>query len=193
MLLKNKPLILASASPRRSELLKLAGIEFEVRPVEVDENLLPAETPEAHVLRLAQAKATAAQKEFPSNFVLAADTIVTLDSVIMGKPKDKADAASMLEKLSGRSHQVMTGYCLANQQAEICELDFANTEVWFRTLTPSEIDRYVDSGEPMDKAGAYAIQGFAAGMVKKINGSYTNVVGLPLSEVVELLKRYFSI
>ena len=180
--------ILASASPRRKVLLALTGASFEVRPTPVDETLWPGETPQAHVERLARAKAAWCADRAPQAWVLAADTVVVLGNEIMGKPEDEAEAARMLGRLSGRVHEVFTGYCLTNREGSEETWASARTEVEFRTLTAHDVESYVLSREPLGKAGAYAIQGRGAGLIRRIAGSYTNVVGLPLAEVIELLR-----
>jgi len=172
-------LVLASASPRRRELLALLGLEFSVRPVDLDERALAGEAPAAHVRRLAREKAAAAAGE--GELVLAADTVVAVDGEILGKPSDAAEARRMLARLSGRTHEVFTGVALRQGGAAPREaVAVARTAVRFAALTGAEIDWYVASGEPFDKAGAYAIQGLGALLVEEIEGNYTNVVGLPL-------------
>ncbi len=171
-------LVLASQSPRRSELLRSAGFEFTVRAKEVDESLLEDEEPEAYVQRLAQNKSIAVAAE-PGELVLAADTVVVIDGEILGKPRDAEDATRMLRLLEGRRHEVMTGIALRAGDQEVT--DWSVTRVWMTPMGNAEIADYVASGEPMDKAGAYAIQGLAARYVDKIEGSYTNVVGLPVA------------
>ncbi|MCF7849227.1 MAG: Maf family protein [Kiritimatiellales bacterium] len=178
-----KELILASRSPRRKELLESMGLAFTVRVPAVDETPLPGEGPEAHAERLACAKARAT--ESGERTVIAADTIVVLGTRILGKPESGSQACDMLESLSGQTHRVITGVCIRNNRKEY--VFSVSTEVAFRTLERTEIEAYVASGEPMDKAGAYAIQGGAAGMVRAVNGSYTNVVGLPLCELSQAL------
>jgi septum formation protein len=180
-------LILASASPRRQEILSSAGIEFEIFPTEVDESVAGRESPEKHVLRLARMKAVEGTKRKEEQWVLAADTIVVIDGKILGKPRDLRDAAKMLRLLSGRDHRVITGYCILRGSSRKSREGAVVTRVRFKALSPEEIRWYLDTGEPFDKAGAYAIQGKAAFMIKEIHGSYTNVVGLPLTEVVEAL------
>lgn len=176
-----KSLVLASSSPRRSEILAAAGIPFVKRPPEgVDETLLPGESATGYVVRLAVEKARATRRS-DGEVVLAADTCVVLDEEILGKPAGPDDAARMLDRLQGRPHQVITGICLAGDGFEIGDL--ACTTVRFSPLTPSEIDEYVRSGEPMDKAGAYGIQGLASRFVERIDGCYFNVMGLPVSLV----------
>lgn len=173
-------LVLASQSPRRAEILRQAGIPFVVRAVPVDETPIPAETPEDYVRRLAEAKARAVPAD-ASEIVLAADTTVVVDREILGKPVDAADARRMLALLSGRRHEVMTGICLCRGEKQIC--DYAVTAVWFAPMSAREIDDYVASGEPMDKAGAYAAQGAASKFIPRIEGCYFNVVGLPIALV----------
>jgi len=179
-------LVLASQSPRRSEILRQAGIPFTVRPVEVDETPLAGESPRVYVERLALAKALAAPAT-PQETVLAADTTVTIEGALLAKPADAADARRMLELLSGRRHDVLTGICLRKGESLI--RDCASTAVWFQPLSAKEIDEYVASGEPADKAGAYAIQGLASKFVERIEGCYFNVMGLPVSLVYRCLAR----
>jgi len=175
-------LILASQSPRRAELLTAAGYEFDVIPADVDESIHPGEEPETYARRVAAAKAQAVRPRSHGRPVLAADTVVVIDGHILGKPADAADARRMLRMLSGRLHEVLTAVTLdAVTQVE-------RTTVEFATLTDEEVAWYVSSGEPMDKAGAYAIQGLASRFVIRIDGSYSNVVGLPMARVYELLK-----
>jgi len=179
-------LVLASQSPRRSEILRQAGIPFIVRPVDVDETPLAGEAARAYVERLALAKALAVTAT-PGETVLAADTTVTIDGELLGKPADAADARRMLSLLSGRRHEVLTGICLRHGDTTIS--DCAITAVWFQTLSGDEIDAYVASGEPEGKAGAYAIQGLASKFVARIEGCYFNVMGLPVSLVYRQLSR----
>ena len=189
-------LILASQSPRRRELLTQAGYSFEVRPAHIPEEPLAGENPIAYVTRLAREKAEAVFREVTADArlnaeseilaVLGADTTVTLDDTILGKPEDAADAARMLKMLSGRTHRVMTGVALAT--AEGVEVAAEVTAVRFLTLSEEEIAGYVATGEPMDKAGAYAIQGYAARWIPRIEGCYFNVVGLPLALATALLE-----
>jgi septum formation protein len=181
-------LILASSSPRRRELLENAGFKFDVTPSTVPEQCLPGEAPEVFVRRLAAAKALqVAASAPPGSLVLGADTVVVVDADILGKPADAEDAARMLRILSGRSHRVLTGVCVAEAPDRIHAVKLCNTEVWFRDLGEAEIRAYVGSGEPLDKAGAYGIQGIASRFVTRIDGSYSNVVGLPVSLVDRLL------
>ncbi|MFH1135211.1 MAG: Maf family protein [Pseudomonadota bacterium] len=186
----HEPFILASSSPRRKELLDQAGLEFQVIPAEVDEAALEGETPEAYVRRLARTKAEKIGRGFSERLILAADTIVVLESEIMGKPEDREDAARMLTKLSGRVHRVITAYCLFRPDLNRMVEDQESTLVEFRKLSPAEIRGYIGSGEPMDKAGAYAIQGGGGSLTRRIEGSYTNVIGLPLAEVLERMRDF---
>jgi septum formation protein len=179
------PIILASASPRRRELLATLGVDFTVRVPEVDELLNPDEAPRCFAERLAREKAAAV---VPDGVVIAADTIVVYAGKILGKPSDAAEARGMLSALSGRIHEVITGVCVAG--ATRVEVFSVVTRVEFRRLTGTEIAEYVATGEPMDKAGSYAIQGGAAPMIRAIEGSYTNVVGLPLCELYEVLVSF---
>lgn len=184
------PFILASASPRRAELLRAAGFDFEVAPANADETVHAGESPEQYVLRVAEAKARTVHARHPGRLVLAADTIVLIDGHILGKPVDGADAAVMLRRLSGRRHQVMTGIAVADGQPPgSLATRVVVTDVDFAPLTDEEIRWYVASGEPSDKAGAYAVQGLAARFVTRIEGSYSNVVGLPLAAVYQMLKE----
>ena len=182
-------IILASASPRRSELLESAGIAFEVVPGEIDETPLPGELPADHVQRLSREKVVDVAERTEGRYFIGADTIVVCDGEIMGKPKDGADAFRMLRKLSGGPHEVITGFTVYDKIRDGFLTAAVVTKVYFKSLSDEEIDTYIATGCPFDKAGAYAIQGGAAYMVRKIDGSYSNVVGLPLCEVVEALQR----
>ena len=179
-------LVLASQSPRRRDLLDAAGIACDVRAVDVDERRHAGETPDVFAERLAREKASAGARLFPDRTVLGADTIVVVDDEVLGKPRDAADAVRMLALLSGRSHEVLTGVAIAHAGRVHSAVD--RTRVWFSVLSDTEIEAYVASGEPLDKAGAYAIQGLASRFIPRIDGSYANVVGLPVTTVVELLK-----
>lgn len=182
-------LVLASASPRRADLLKLAGLDFEVQAADVDETPLPGEDPDALVCRLSRSKAEAASALHPGSTILAADTVVVFDGDIFGKPESSVQAIEMLSHLSGDMHEVMTGFTILRPGGEgVTEL--VVTAVSFRRLSAAEIHDYVVSGSPMDKAGAYGIQEGAAGFVSRIEGSYTNVVGLPLAEVLQSLAKF---
>jgi septum formation protein len=181
-------LILASASPRRADLLAAAGFQFDVDPVEIDESVLPGERPDAYVWRLALAKGRERVRRNPGTLVLGADTAVVVDDRILGKPQDAADAENMLRTLSGRAHDVLTGVALCTDDREAGEV--VCTRVRFLQLAPAEIAWYVASGEPGDKAGAYAVQGLASRFVESIDGSYSNVVGLPVATVYRLLREF---
>lgn len=179
--------ILASSSPRRKELLGSTGIDFKIAKPDCDESLVPGEAVEKMVSRLSIEKAQNIAERYPASWILAADTTVYIDGEILGKPSDSAEAFSMLKKISGRPHQVWGGITLMHQAKNISITQTHCTEVIMRKLSDNEIEEFIKTGEPMDKAGAYAIQGIGAGLVSKIAGSYTNVVGLNLSAVIELL------
>ncbi|MDQ7784500.1 MAG: Maf family protein [Desulfomonilaceae bacterium] len=182
-------LILASSSPRRRDLLEGLGIRFQVVPSTVEEDARNGETPEAQVSRLAKAKAEDVMDQFPGIWVLGADTIVVIDERILGKPRDPQEAKSMLAMLAARTHEVYTGYALVNSHfPEKRRVRHVRSGVRIRELCEEEIEGYVMTGEPMDKAGAYAIQGIGSGIVERVDGSYTNVVGLPLCEVARDFK-----
>jgi septum formation protein len=187
-------LILASASPRRRDLLSQAGYSFAIQVSSVPESRQPGEDAIRFTTRLAREKAEAVFAQRPSSaaepwIVLGADTVVVCDGEVMGKPTDNADAARMLLRLSGRTHQVVTGVAAVwGSSSPAVELAAELTQVTMRTLSPEEVARYVASGEPMDKAGAYAIQGYAARWIPRISGCYFNVVGLPLALVASLLE-----
>jgi septum formation protein len=182
-------LILASKSPRRRYLLKQAGVAFTVIPSSFDEATIPQTFPADYVRVLAQAKAMAVSQQYPRSWVIGADTIVVVDDIILGKPESRAQARSMLTMLSGRIHRVLTGFSLCCLSQNRIHAQVVSTDVGFKTLTPDEIEWYVHTSEPFDKAGAYAAQGLGAFMIKHIHGSYSNVVGLPVCEVVESLVR----
>jgi len=179
-------LILASQSPRRRELLAAAGIPFEVRAVGVSEEVLPGEKPRDHVRRLALAKASVVPRSNDDDVVLGADTVVVVEERILGKPKDAADGKRMLEALSGREHLVVTGVALLHSGGAV--IDDRETRVSVVPLSDEEIDTYLASGEPDDKAGAYAIQGLASKFIDRIEGDYANVVGLPVALVYRHLR-----
>jgi septum formation protein len=191
-------LILASASPRRAELLRAAGYTFETLAVDVDERVRPGESPPDYVRRLAQEKSAraseagsscgptrSAQQMSSLPVVIGADTAVVVDGDILGKPADATEARRMLERLSGRSHLVLTGVSVRSASVEASAVD--ETEVWFAELTSAQIEWHVGSGEGRDKAGGYAIQGLASRFIPRIDGSYSNVVGLPVSRLTRLL------
>lgn len=194
------PLILASASKRRKALLRGAGVPFQVIPAQTDETLLPDEVPSVAVVRLAEAKASAVAGQYSDAFVLAADTLVVLEHEsqtelgtstafkVLGKPNSEADAQAMLKDLQGRSHTVITGFCLMRADDAYCVCRVVETKVRLKQLSDEIIARYVATGEPFDKAGSYAIQGIMGNFVDAIDGSYSNVVGLPMSQVLSELE-----
>lgn len=183
-------IVLASASPRRLELLELAGISFRVAPADIPETPFPGEAAIPHALRLAEEKArAAAAREWSGRWFIGADTIVVLDGRIMGKPCDEQEAFRMLSELSGKTHEVVTAYGVFDRVSGICTTRAVCTQVMFKQLSAEEITGYVSTGCPLDKAGAYAIQGGAAHFVREIHGSYTNVVGLPTCELLETLQQ----
>jgi septum formation protein len=201
MSLGDHRIYLASRSPRRRELLKQIGVSFESlllredmrRGADIDESPLPDESPGVHALRIARAKAgfalqQIAQRGLPQRPVLAADTTVVFDDLIIGKPADGQHAARILRALSGREHQVLTAVALALR--EQIETQISVSSVWFREIADAEIRRYVAGGEPLDKAGAYAVQGRAAAFITRIEGSYSGIMGLPLAETADLLQRF---
>jgi septum formation protein len=181
-------LILASASPRRQELLRSARIPFRVHPADIDENPQPGESAPSCAERLAREKALAVCRRYPNDFVLGADTIVVVDEIILGKPCDENDAARMLRLLSGRTHRVITGVCLAAPVTVHISAS-ETTLVTMSAISDEEIRAYVATGEPMDKAGAYAIQGIASRWIPRIEGDYSNVVGLPVARVYAMLRQ----
>ncbi len=183
--LSTVPVILASGSPRRRDLLDLIGVAHEVRAADVDESYAPGEQPEAHAERLARAKAEAAAAGSRESLVIGADTIVVIDGKVLGKPRDADDAARMLRMLSGRRHVVMTAVAVTYQGTTVSNIE--RVSVTFRELGEDEIARYIATGEPMDKAGAYGIQGYGATIVRRIEGDYFAVMGLSLVRLVELL------
>lgn len=180
-------LVLASASPRRQELLRNAGIAFDVQPADIPEDPLPGETAKNCAERLAREKAQAIAQKRPGAAVLGADTVVVVDDQTLGKPVDASDAARMLGLLSGRVHQVITGVCLL--AGGNCSVASETTSVTMSEISADEISGYIASGEPMDKAGAYAIQGIAARWIPRIEGDYSNVVGLPVALVFRMLRH----
>ncbi|MGH7889877.1 MAG: Maf family protein [Thermodesulfobacteriota bacterium] len=184
------PLILASSSPRRKELLERLGIEFEVIPSLIDEVHHAGESPEDFTLRVSSDKALYVAAGLNSDsVVIGADTIVVIDGEILGKPRDAEDAKSMLGKISGREHRVITGFSIVKPKDQILHREHVESRVKIKTLAPWEIEGYIKTREPMDKAGAYGAQGIGAFMIEQIQGSYTNVVGLPLSQMVDVLTR----
>lgn len=187
---KSPPIILASNSPRRKQLLRQIGLVFTSDPADVDESVLTGESPETYAVRVALDKARVAAKRAGEGIIIAADTIVVLDDMILGKPTDRRDAERMLVVLSGKMHRVITGLALMDASTGRSLTRTAITKVWFRRLSLGEIESYVATGEPLDKAGAYGIQEKGALLVEKIEGCYFNVVGLPLSLLGEMLREF---
>ena len=180
------PIILASASPRRRDLLQNLGLTFDIIPADIDETPLEGETPEALVSRLSTLKAAVIAATHPDALVIAADTVVILEGDVLNKPKDSEENKRFIERLSGRTHRVYTGH--AAQRGEEVAVCVISTEVRFRDLSEREVDWYVATGEGMDKAGGYAIQGYGAALVREIHGCYFNVVGLSVANLAELVK-----
>jgi septum formation protein len=178
--------ILASASPRRRDLLTLVGVPHEVRPADIDEAYLPGEMPHAHAERLAREKAIVIAASAPDAVTIGSDTIVVIDGQVLGKPRDRVQAREMLRQLSGRTHEVMTGVAASWHGRTVSGVETVHVE--FRTLADETIEAYIDTGEPMDKAGAYGIQGYGATIVSKVNGDYFAVMGLPLNRLMRQLE-----
>lgn len=184
-----EPLVLASQSPRRKELLEVLGVPFTIIVPQVDETPLTGEPPDVYVVRVAREKGLAVALQRPDTRVLASDTVVTIDGEILGKPRDREDAVQMLAKLSGREHEVLTAVCLIDPVHRKTREGLDRTKVWFKPMSRAQILDYVERENVMDKAGAYAIQGFASVYIPKIEGSYSNVMGLPLALVWDLLSK----
>jgi septum formation protein len=180
-------IILASQSPRRKYLLEQAGLTFTVIPSSFDESTVTLATPEEFVRTLAESKADEIAIAHPDSWVIGADTIVLIDGKVLGKPASRSEASKMLQRLSGRTHRVLTGYCICCRSRYKHFTETIQTDVLFKKLSNEEIEWYIHTTEPFDKAGAYAIQGLGTFLVKSINGSYTNVVGLPVCEVITYL------
>lgn len=183
-------LVLASASPRRAELLSLLGLRFDVRPAAVDESPRPGEAAEALAERLARDKALAVTPPAGPSLVVAADTVVVLDGALLGKPRDVPEAARFVGRLAGRTHEVMTGLAVRATPEETIVSEVVRSRVTFAPMRPAEIDWYARSGEGLDKAGAYALQGIGAVFVQSVEGSYTNVIGLPMERLYPSLVRF---
>ena len=181
--------ILASASPRRRELLTSIGLDFEVIPSDVPEVRQEGEAPEEYVARLSRDKARALAVQYPAQWVIAADTTVLLGEQLLEKPVDQKDAARMLETIAGKTHVVYTGVTLEHAETAYRDTRVAESEVRMLPLSPGEIEWYVATGEPLDKAGAYAVQGIGAMFIDSIHGSYTNVVGLPLATLFQMMRK----
>jgi septum formation protein len=182
-------LVLASGSPRRRELLQSAGLEFQVVISAVREELRPGEGPRDYVTRLAAEKASEVAIRHPRSWVIAADTTVCLDEHILEKPRDREDAIRILSMLAGKEHVVFTGLTLCHGASGYCDVRVCTSRVRMARLSRAEIEWYVDTGEPMDKAGAYAVQGIGAMFVESIDGNYSNVVGLPLSMLFDMMRK----
>ena len=182
-------IILASKSPRRRYLLKQAGLSFRVIPSSIDETSAAISSPETYVRLLSEAKANDVAEKYPDKWVIGADTIVLQEGTILGKPRSQTEARTMIKRLSGQTHQVLTGYTICCKAKSRSFSETIKTDVLFKNLTDEEIEWYIHTKEPFDKAGAYAIQGLGTFLVKSINGSYTNVVGLPVCEVIEYLLK----
>jgi len=182
-------LVLASGSPRRRELLSSIGLMFETLPSECEENILPGEKPREIVERLAVAKASEVAGKRPGAWIIGADTIVVIDERILGKPRDKIEARQMLASIQGRSHEVWGGFSLLNREKRVSHVESHCSRVEIAAISPHLIAEYVETGEPLDKAGAYAIQGIGASLVAQVEGSYSNVVGLNLWALIEALKK----
>ncbi|OQY58269.1 MAG: septum formation inhibitor Maf [Desulfobacteraceae bacterium 4572_88] len=182
-------LILASQSPRRKYLLEQAGLSFTVIPASFDEDTVPLQSPENYVKIMARAKAGTVSENYPDKWVIGADTVVFIDGTILGKPGSRNEARAMLKRLSGQTHQVFTGYCICCKAKNREFSESIKTDVLFKNLSNEEVEWYIRTKEPFDKAGAYAIQGLGTFLVKHIDGSYTNIVGLPVCEVIEFLIR----
>jgi len=180
-------LILASKSPRRRYLLEQAGLVFRVIPSNIDESSVALSTPEIYARVLSEAKANDVARKYPDKWIIGADTIVLKEGAILGKPSSQSEARTMLRRLSGQTHQVLTGYAICCLTKQRMFSETIKTDVLFKNLTDEEIEWYIQTKEPFDKAGAYAIQGLGTFLVKSINGSYANVVGLPVCEVLEFL------
>jgi septum formation protein len=180
-------LILASQSPRRKDLLEQAGIDFVVIPGDFDEDSIPLDEPKAYAIILAREKAKLIAAQYTNSWVIGADTIVCIGDAVLGKPRSRQDARNMLSRLSGQTHKVMTGYALIHKSKGKLISHAVRTDVRFKVLSQEEIEWYIHTSEPFDKAGGYAIQGLGTFLVKEVHGSYTNVVGLPVCEVIKLL------
>jgi septum formation protein len=180
-------IVLASESTRRVDILRTLGVSFSIIPPGIDETKRPAESPKDYVLRIAYEKAHKVGNLFPDKWIIGADTIVVHKGKVLGKPGSDTDAFEMLKRLRGNWHKVYTGYCILNMSKQIVYQDVAETKVFIKDLTDDEIEKYIKTSEPLDKAGSYAVQGKGGYMVKEIKGSYSNVVGLPISEITDVL------
>jgi septum formation protein len=185
-----KPVVLASSSPRRKELLEKAGLKFSVDPSETDEKLGESSGPEELAKSISLMKARSAAQRHPGSIIIAADTFGVLDGRLLGKPDDAAHARRMLKQMSGKCHEVLTGFTIIDSGSGKAVSRVVRTKVYFKELSSGQIDKYVESGEPLGKAGAYAIQGSGAALVERIDGDYFNVVGLPVRELARELKKF---
>lgn len=193
MLKINKTVVLASASPRRQNLLKQIGLSFIVHPSGIEENLVQANSPEEYVLTLSRKKAIEVAKDYNDALIISADTIVVLDGEIINKPRDPNEAKQMLKKLSGKIHKVYTGFTILDTKTNKIYSDFEVTDVKFREIEDDEIEQYIATGSPLDKAGAYGIQDdYGAVFVERINGCFYNVVGFPLTKFYLAMKKFLS-
>ena len=183
-----KPLILASASPRRQEFLHRIGLDFTIRPAEIDETVLPGESADQYVTRMAREKGKFVAESYPDSWIVAADTIVSLGGELLGKPGSEEHAVNMLMMLSGKEHEVRSSFCLVCESVKVFEIETIVTKVTFNAFDRSVAQAYAATREPLDKAGAYGIQGRGIALVSEINGSYSNVVGLPMAELLGLLQ-----
>lgn len=186
-------IILASSSPRRKEILENANVKFDIIKSEIDEVILDNELPSQVVMRLAFEKCIDIAAKHRESLVIGADTVVVLDDIILGKPKDIDEAVAMITQLSGKTHQVITGISLINLSANKKIIDYVVSNVKFKDLSAEDIKDYIQTNESLDKAGAYGIQGYGALLVEEIQGDYFNIVGLPISRLSDLLKQHFSI
>jgi nucleoside triphosphate pyrophosphatase len=188
--INTKKIVLASASPRRKELLEKLGLEFTVEPSNSDENIQPGVDPHELAKSLSREKARLVARNHRDALVIAADTFILLDGMVLGKPASETEARELLEEMNGRQHSVITGFTVMEAMSNKVISESVETEVYIRKMTLQEIDSYVKTGEPLDKAGAYAIQGLGSVIVERIEGDYFNVIGLPLSALAESLKEF---
>jgi len=182
-----QPLVLASTSPRRQAYFSDLGLDFTVCAADIDEQAMPGENPESFVLRLAREKAVAVRDLYPESWVVAADTVGSIDGRLLGKPRDTEEAVAMLLALSGREHHVLTGFCVTCRKEDVLVTQAVESAVRFSAFGPEVARVYAETGEPLDKAGAYGIQGKGAFLVERVSGSYSNIVGMPLHEVLAVL------
>ncbi len=190
MLKSQEKIVLASASPRRQSYLYELGLSFEIYSPRIDESIVPGENPYTYVSRVAQLKVDAAMKRYPAAWIIAADTVVTIEGLILAKPENAEKAVQSLMRLSGNVHEVVTSFCLGSQKERILHQEKVVTKVQFFPFSEEIARAYVHSGEWRDKAGGYGIQGLAACLVTAVHGSYTNIVGLPLSELIAVMQKY---